>query len=80
MSEDTIQPTTADLAECTSEEIDAELLAEYQREIDRHEEAVRMVKLKEQEANEAKRRSFLENAIQWQRLLLLVTGRTRRTT
>ena len=56
MSEDTIQPTMADLAECTSEEIDAELLAEYQREIDRHEEAVRMVKLKEQEANEAKRR------------------------
>jgi hypothetical protein len=56
MSDDTIQLNTADLAESTSEEIDAELLAEYQKEIARHEEAVRMVKLKEHEANEAKRR------------------------
>ena len=51
MSDDTIQS----FAE-SGEDVDAELLAEYQREIDRHEEAVRMVKQKEQEAIEAKKR------------------------
>ena len=51
MSDDTIQS----FAE-SGEDVDAELLAEYQREIDRHEEAVRMVEQKEQEAVEAKKR------------------------
>ena len=51
MSDDTIQSVIE-----SGEEVDAELLAEYQREIDRHEAAVRMVKQKEQEAIEAKKR------------------------
>lgn len=41
----------------TTEEVDPELLAEYQRELERHEAAQRMVRLKEQEALEAKRRA-----------------------
>ena len=52
MSEDWLQTNTAE----SGEEVDAELMAEYQRELDRHEAARRMVKLKEQEAIEAKKR------------------------
>ena len=56
MSEDSIQPSSATVSGDSNEEIDAELLAEYQREIERHEAAVRMVKQREQEAIEAKMR------------------------
>jgi hypothetical protein len=60
MSEDSIQPSAAAVSGDSNEDIDAELLAEYQREIERHEAAVRMVKQREQEAIEAKMR-FKEN-------------------
>jgi hypothetical protein len=54
MSEDSLRSDVSAFE--GSEEIDPELLAEYQRELERHEAAQRMVRLKEQEALEAKRR------------------------
>ncbi len=54
MSEDSLRSDVSAFE--GSEEIDPELLAEYQRELERHEAAQRMVRLKEQEAIEAKRR------------------------
>ena len=54
MSEDSLRSELTAFE--ANEEIDPELMAEYQREVERHEAAQRMVRQKELEAVEAKQR------------------------